>query len=104
MFYAFHFGRDMAFSQAALESRSPYLTPEFREKLAAMTGSGDVFTTATEDHPKAFRIGKCRESSPERAVFEVLLFWKDDVRTEQRGVEAEFVKRGDRWLLNEIKR
>jgi len=103
-FYSFHFGNDMTPSTENLKMREQYLTPRLFSSLSAATKvTGDYFTT-TSDFPKAFRVGECKESSPDRTVFQVLLFWKDDVRTEQRPISVETVKVGDKWLIDAVVR
>jgi hypothetical protein len=101
-FYSYHFGNDMKFSQENLKLRERFLTPEFAASLSGRTEESDVFTTGTNDIPKAFRVGSCQATPPDKARVEVLLFWKDDVRSEQRRIYADAVKRGDRWLVDKI--
>ena len=101
-FYSFHFGGEMSFSPENLRLREKYLTPEFADSLRGAATEADVFTVNSKDYPKAFRPGDCRARSPDKAVFEVLLFWKTETRSEQRRIEVETVKRNDRWLINKI--
>jgi hypothetical protein len=101
-FYSFHFGNNMSFTQDDLRARERFLTPEFAEKLRSSREGTDPFTTGTDDLPKAFRAGDCREISPERTAIEVVLFWKDDTRSEERKIKVEMAKRGDVWLVDNI--
>ena len=103
-FYSFHFGNNMLFSQEDLKLRERFLTAEFAEKMRGSREGTDPFTTATDDVPKAFRAGECREVSPERTVVEVVLFWKDDHRSEERKIDVEMAKRGGAWLVDGIAR
>jgi hypothetical protein len=32
----------------------------------------------------------------------VILFWKDDVRSEQKTISVEAVRRNEQWLVNRI--
>lgn len=98
-FYSFHFGNSMTFSQQDLKARERFLTPELTEKLRSSQEGTDPFTTGTADVPKAFRAGECRELSPDRTAIGVVLFWKDDTRTEERKINVEMAKRGDAWLV-----
>jgi len=101
-FYSFHFGNNMSFTPDDLRARERFLTPEFAEKLRSSREGTDPFTTGTDDFPKAFRAGDCREISPERTAIEVVLFWKDDTRSEERKIKVEMAKRGDVWLVDNI--
>ncbi len=104
-FYSFHFGNNQAFAGEDLDKRKEYLTPAFFESLnyqpRDFLPGTDPFTR-TEEQPKAFRVGSCIELSPERTAFQVLLFWKDDVRSEQRQINVEVVKAGDKWLIDRV--
>ena len=101
-FYSYHFGNDMKFSAENLKKREKFLTPEFYASLQNLTTEIDIFTTNSTDFPKAFRVGKCEVAAPDKAVFEVLLFWKDDTRSEEKTIKAEAVKQSDKWLINKI--
>ena len=101
-FYSYHVGNDMNFSQENLKKREQFLTPEFVNKLRSVPDGADPFTTGDTDVPKAFRVGECREIAPDKTRFQVLLFWKDDVRSEQREIEVGTEKRDGRWLVNHV--
>jgi hypothetical protein len=101
-FYSYHFGNEMRFSPENLQSREKFLTPQFAESLRNRQTDADVFTTNDTDYPKAFRAGECRVVAPGRTEFEVLLFWKDDARSEQRAIKVEAVKQNDKWLIDKI--
>ncbi|HVE58117.1 MAG TPA: hypothetical protein VNB22_14895 [Pyrinomonadaceae bacterium] len=102
-FYSYHFGNEMKFSAENLKKREKFLTPEFFKSLQSLQTENDVFTTNTTDSPKAFRVGGCKVVEPAaKTNLEVLLFWKDDKRTEQKAINVEVVKQGDKWLVNKI--
>ena len=101
-FYSYHFGNSMTFSPDDLKARERFLTPEFVTRLQATPEGTDPFTTGTSDIPKAFRAGECKEISPERTAFKVLIFWKDDARTEERTINVEMAKRGENWLVDNV--
>lgn len=101
-FYAFHFGNDMAFSALNLDHRAGFLTPEFYDSLRQIQTDGDVFTSGTADVPKAFRVGVCEEATGDFAKLQVLLFWRDDIRSEQRAIRVELAKRSGVWLIHKI--
>ena len=101
-FYSFHFGNDMKFSPDNLRQRKRFLSAEFVKLLQNAPPENDVFTTNSTDYPKAFRIGGCEVAAADKTVFEVLLFWKDDARTEQRSINVEVARQNDKWLINKI--
>jgi hypothetical protein len=101
-FYSYHFGNEMKFSQENLKLRERFLSPELFQSLSGTQGEGDVFTTGTSDIPKAFRTGTCEVTAPDRTRLEVLLFWRDNTRSEQRAIHVEAAKRGDKWLVDKI--
>ena len=103
-FYSYHFGNEMKFSAESLKKRERFLSPEFAAAVAGSEEGTDPFTTGTDDIPKAFRVGECREISPERTESNVLLFWRDDYRTEQREIRIETIDKNDTWLVNKISR
>ena len=101
-FYSFHFGNEMRYSDEGLKLRERFLSPTFAQDLTRRQHFGDPFTTGDEDLPKAFRVGACREISPDKAEFQVLLFWRDDVRNEQREIKVETAKQDGRWLIDNV--
>ena len=101
-FYSFHFGNDMRPSSENLKLREKFLTPELFDRLLAVTSSKADYFTATDNFPKAFRVGSCIEASDNKADMQVLLFWKDDVRSEQKEVRVETVKQNGQWLIDSI--
>jgi hypothetical protein len=101
-FYSYHFGNEMRFSLESLKLREKFLTPEFAKSLQSTQTENDVFTTNNTDFPKAFRIGKCEVISPEKTNFEIVLFWRDDTRSEERKIKVETAKQDDKWLINRV--
>lgn len=107
-FYSFHFGNEMEPSRKNIEARSKFLTDEFKSKVNQRytsnydTKPADEFTLTVGDPPKTFRVAECKELSPEKTEVSVLLFWRDETRTEQREVKVEAVDKNDRWLVNNI--
>ncbi len=102
-FYSFHFGDQMKPSKESLQKREKFLSDELNRALAApeIETATDYFTR-TDDYPKAFRIGECAATNENRTVFQVVLFWKDDARSEQREVRVEAVKQNGKWLINGV--
>jgi hypothetical protein len=101
-FYSFHFGREMPFSPEGLEERRLFLSREFAESVKEAEESTDPFTTGKRDIPRAFRIGRCVSDTPDRARFDVLIFWRDEVRSEQQKITVELKLEEDRWLVDGI--
>jgi len=103
-FYSYHFGNDMKFSRDNLKLREKFLSPELIKSLENLQTENDVFTTNETDYPKAFRVGGCKMIEPAKTQVEVLLFWKTEERSEQKSINVEAVKQGDKWLVNKILR
>ncbi len=103
-FYSYHFAENMAFSEEKLKSKRKYLTERFAKELENIHTDGDVFTTGDTDFPKAFRVGRCELIDDKKAYVEVLLFWKEENRSEQKAIMVLTVKEDDSWLMDEIKR
>jgi len=101
-FYSFHFGNDMKLSKENLQKRERFLTDELKQNLAAQAENSKDYFTATDDYPKAFRVGDCNVAGENKIVFQVVLFWKDDSRSEQREIKVTIVKRNDKWLIDKV--
>ncbi len=101
-FYSFHFGNDMHPSLENLKSREQFLTSELISSLSAPTETAKDYFTATENYPKAFRVGSCTSDSDDKAILQVVLLWRDDTKSEQKEVKVETVKTGDKWLINKV--
>lgn len=100
-FYSFHFGSDMRPSAEYLQKREKYLTSDWKKIISKNLDGKEDYFTLSEDYPKAFRIGACEIVEPNVKVdFGVVLFWKDEARSEQREIKVEMVKTGDKWLIN----
>ncbi len=106
-FYSFHFANDMHPTQENIRLREKYFTRGYATKLMHDEDSGtqltrDLFTNS-EDFPKAFRVGQCRVvEAGTKVQFEVLMFWKDDEKSEQKPVVAFVRKVDDKWLIDSI--
>jgi hypothetical protein len=101
-FYSYHFANEMKFSPENLQKREQFLTPEYFKSLKPLASDVDVFTTNNTDFAKAFRVGKCEVVDPAKANIQVLLFWKNDTRSEEKAITVEVVRQGDKWLVNKI--
>lgn len=101
-FYSYHFGNDMRPSPENLNLREKFLTKELTGRLSSSTETAKDYFTATENFPKAFRIGSCDSVSSEKTVFQVLLLWRDDDKNVQREVKVEMVRESDKWLINRV--
>jgi hypothetical protein len=101
--YSFHFGNDMKPSKENLKLREEYLTAELKQELEKQTETKKDYFTQTDDYPKAFRIGECAVVEADKKVnLQVVLFWRDDKRSEQREVNVEAVKENETWLVNKV--
>ena len=92
----------MHFSAENLELRKKFLTPELSQKLASSPEGSDPFTIGTGELPRAFRVGECTVVSPTETEFQVLLFWRDETRTEQREITVGAAKQNDKWLIEKV--
>lgn len=101
-FYSYHFANDMKATQENLKLRERFLTPELVASLQNIETENDVFTTNSTDYPKAFRTAGCEIVSPDKAIFEVVFFWRTDDRSEQKEIKVETVKQDGIWLVNKV--
>ncbi len=99
-FYSMHFGTDMKPSEEYLVKREKYLSDRWKFFISKNLQNKHDYFTLTDDYPKAFRIGECEVVAPDKTVFQVLFFWKDDTRTEQRETKVELIKENENWLIN----
>jgi Protein of unknown function (DUF3828) len=102
-FYSFHFGNDMHPSADNVRLREKYLTSRLKDNLLNAPATDVDYFTATSDLPKAFRVGGCTVNAPGQSVnFDVLLFWKDDKRTEQKHISVAVRKENEKWLIDRV--
>ncbi|HBR57747.1 MAG TPA: hypothetical protein DEA22_09815 [Blastocatellia bacterium] len=101
-FYSFHFGNDMHFSIQNLNARRRFLSPKFASSLENANTEDDVFTVNSLDLPRAFRVGECEVVGPDRTTFQVLFFWRDKNRTEQRSIRVSAARIDGAWLIDGI--
>ncbi len=92
----------MAPTKDNLFARKRFLTDRLFDSLWAATAVGGDHFTSTSDYPKAFRVGECKAVNAEKTVFQVLLLWKDDKRSEQKEIAVDMVKQGDEWLVDSV--
>lgn len=101
-FYSFHFGNDMSPSVENLRARQQFLTSELISDLSASSETRKDYFTATEDYPKAFRVGVCNAESNDKAILQVVLLWRDDIKSEQKEVKVEVLAKSGKWLINKV--
>jgi hypothetical protein len=101
-FYSFHFANDMHPSADSLRASEEYLTDRLFSSLSASTEAKIDYFTQTDDYPRAFRVGTCSVEADDKALLQVLLFWRDETRTQQRAIKVEAVKIGDKWLVDKV--
>ena len=99
-FYSYHFGNEMKPSKEYLEKREKYLTDDLKSVISKSLEDPRDYFTSTDDYPKAFRIGSCEVIEPNKTAIQVVFFWKDDARSEQRETKVEAVKERGKWLIN----
>jgi hypothetical protein len=96
-FYSWYLGTKEEDRRPEMFSR--YISPDFSN--ASGDPASDPYLLA-EDAPKSFKVGACKLSDPDHAEFDVLLLWRDDTKTEQKGIKVASVKTGDKWLINKV--
>jgi hypothetical protein len=101
-FYSYHFGNEMAFSADGFGRRKRFLSPNLIESLSDSAEETDPFTTGTSELPRAFRVGACRQLSPERAEFRVMLLWRDEESSKQKIINVETERSGEQWLIDKL--
>lgn len=101
-FYSIHFGGDMRFSQENLKVREKFLTKQYAASLQNINSAADIFTSNSEDYPRAFRLGGCEVLGEEKAKVEILVFWKNGDESRQQSVFAEVTKDSGNWLISNI--
>ena len=101
-FYSFHFGNDMRPSPENLKQREKFLTGDLIKTLSASNETAVDYFTATSDYPKAFRIGTCTIAAAGKADLQIVLFWRDDNRSEQKEVIVQTVRQNDTWLIDKV--
>lgn len=99
-FYSQYFATDAETRSKEWNRFEKYISPNFNWDRGSNWEVNPFLLT--NDWPKAFRDGECKEISSDRTEFRVLLFWKDDVRSEQRPINVETVKIGDKWLIEKV--
>ncbi len=101
-FYSLHFGSDFSSSTENLKTREEFLTRDLSKALSAANETEEDYFTATENYPKAFRVGECSAETAEKATLQVLLLWRDDTDSDQKEVWVEALKIDGKWLINKI--
>ena len=101
--YSYHFGNDMKFTRENLKLREKYLTDELKQQLESQPEGAVDYFTATDDYPKAFRLGNCKVVEPDNKVdMQVILFWKSDTRSEQKEIHVKVSKINEKWLIDRV--
>ncbi len=101
-FYSFHFGNEMKPSKENLAERGKFLSQDLLEELSKQTETKKDYFTQETDYPKAFRAGKCETVSPDRARFEILLFWRTNDKNIQREIAVEAVREDEKWKIDRV--
>ena len=101
-FYSLHFGNDMHPSPENLKASKQFLTSDLIKALSTSSETTKDYFTATDNYPKAFRVGSCTSDSEDKATLQIVLLWRDDTKSEQKEVYVETVLVGDKWLINKV--
>ncbi|MEJ7622867.1 MAG: hypothetical protein WKF34_02635 [Pyrinomonadaceae bacterium] len=100
--YSLHMSEDIRPTQVSLEARRQFITSALYNRLNGADGEVDYFT-ATDNYPRAFRVGECQSSGENSATLGVLLLWRDDVSTDQKKISVDVVRPAEAWLINEVR-
>jgi len=99
-FYSFHFGNDMAPTAENLRLRQRFITPEYYDTVLNPTDEpGLDYFTQSNEYPRTFKIGKCVDSSSDKATFVLQVYRRDDFSTEQREKLFGLEKRNNLGLI-----
>ena len=101
-FYSFHFGNDMSTSAENLKARESFLTADLFKSLSASGETKKDYFTATDNYPKAFRVGECTVDTADQATLQVVLLWRSDSKSEQAEVNVKTVLVGGKWLISKV--
>ena len=103
-FYSFHLANDMKPSLENFRARERFLTKNLAVSVETSHLTDLDPFTATGDYPKAFRVGECKVQAPGKTQLQVILFWRDDYRSEQKEMTVETIKQDDKWLIDSVLR
>mgnify|MGYP003382221551 CR=1 FL=1 len=101
-FYSFHFGNEMRPTAENFKARERYLTPRYFAALANYPDNEHDPFTLTKDYPRTFKLAECKAASPDSIDLKIQLYWRDDLKTVQQEVQANFVKQDGKWLLDGV--
>lgn len=101
-FYSLHVAGDMRPSAEISEAKRAFLTEGLIPELALRNDTERDYFTASENYPKAFRVGECNSDNEKQAIFDVMLLWRDDTSIDQKHVFVETVKVNDKWLIAKV--
>ena len=93
-----HFDKGFEGGKAYKEHRAEHITDRLKSEIDSRPGFD--YLTQTDDPPKAFRIGTCTEKGNDEVSLSVLLFWRDDNRSEQQEVNIDMKRIGGKWLAD----
>jgi hypothetical protein len=100
-FYWLRFGTVAGVVDDFPKQRNDFLTKRLIAELGKLPNDSEYFSP-TEDAPKTFRIGVCREVSADELDFQLLFFWKTDTRNEQRESLLRVIRQNDKWLIDSV--
>ena len=89
-------------SAESLGTQKRFLTSELFAALSASTETTKDYFTATDNYPKAFRVGECESESDTEAALQVLLLWRDDNSSDQKEIRVATSKVEGKWLVDKV--
>lgn len=100
-FYSWYIGTEANVKADHPEIYNKYVSPLFSNSFEPKDWETDHFLL-TNDWPKTFRAGSCSVESEDKAVFQVVLLWRDDNSSYQKEVKVEAIKTGNTWLISKV--
>lgn len=99
-FYSWYLGTDADERGKHPEIFNKFISPEFPRDRSSALKTDPVLLT--DNFPKTFRVGVCKMVDSEHVELQVLLLWRDDIKSEQKEIKVEAVKTGDKWLIKKV--
>jgi hypothetical protein len=98
-FYSWYLGTDLDTRLKQPEILNRFVAKKFQDEHPTSDPAAYFFS---DDLPKTFKIGACKQIDPQKVDMQVQIYWRDDKKTVQKEVHVETVKTGDAWLINNV--
>jgi hypothetical protein len=98
-FYSWYLGTDPEQRRKQPEVFRKYISGT--SSLNAVNSDLDPFFNSPTP-PTTFKIAKCETADADHTNIQVQLYWRQDLKIEQREVYADTVRTGDTWQIDRI--